>query len=725
MRISRLLYIFLFFMSCFLGTQARTISAVNSHPYRQADSIMREVVRHTAEYRNYVRYYKGESYTKGTTHIEKCNWLFNTFPGAFPFDRHKSGTIFEIMNEIEFWHPSQFVMTPKALHSTNRNPTKNQYEVISLLCLNMYTTPSRDMKFIMPGTPESEGIYEYRLMSTLKGTNGEWHKIRFLPKRKNLKLLSGYLYVRKGTPLIRMFFLQGWMDIAHFKMTTRLGNTDQDYLLPIQTDIRVEHNILNNVSAYDFHLLFQYNDIKLDTTGISKEEMKLPLDQTRYFTITTDSIPIIEDSTYWESHRKFMLTEEEEELYGQRKEQNKLPVVPSDSLLKNIDYLKLSEKLVSSNSFGNGSYAFKYSGLLNPAMISYSKNDGIKIRQRLRLRKTFDNGRYLGVMPEIGFGFKRKELFYRFDVDLNYHPERLGNFNISFRNGNRGFSSAFIDEVNSRLDSTKYNFDHLNINYYRDYHLRLENAYELWNGVLFYAGISYNYRKPVKEGKDTILSQLPDDPLIRSSYADFVPYLRLAWTPQQYYRMIGHQKVYLQSRYPTFELEYAKGLKGVCKSTSRFDRAEFNIHQTIPLNKLRLFSYRAGIGGFFNQKGEYFVNYRYFWKSTYPESWEDHIGGVFNLLDNMWYYASPAYAQIHVMYESPFLLLHFFRRISRYVLTERLYASQLYTPAKPSYTELGYGLGNYIFNVGVFTSLHKGKFHEAGFKITFELDKYW
>jgi hypothetical protein len=358
---------------------------------------------------------------------------------------------------------------------------------------------------------------------------------------------------------------------------------------------------------------------------------------------------------------------------------------------------------------------------LNPAGISYSKVNGISIRQKLSYTKYFPNERYIQVKPLIGYNFKRKEVFGQFNLGTMYRPRRLGKVDLDFKTGNRGFSSAFIDNVNKTLDSTNYDFKSLNIKYYRDYHIQLENRIELTNGLLFYGGISYNYRKPLKLN-DSIFHHTP---LISNEYVDFMPYIRFSWTPAQHYRYIRHQKQYIYSRYPTFTLEYAKSIPGIINSTSDFDKIELDIHQTINLRKLSLISYRIGAGGFFNPKTEYFVNYRYFWRNNYPPSWNDHIGGVFNLLDDTWYYASPTYVQAHFMYESPFLMLNLFKRISRYVLSERFYLSQLYTPAKPSYTEIGYGLGNYVFNVGVFAGFHKGKYQEIGFKFTFELDKYW
>ena len=168
----------------------------------------------------------------------------------------------------------------------------------------------------------------------------------------------------------------------------------------------------------------------------------------------------------------------------------------------------------------------------------------------------------------------------------------------------------------------------------------------------------------------------------------------------------------------------AQGIKGILGSKSDYTRMELDVHQTIPLGGVRSLSYHSGGGMFFRQKGEYFINYSYFSRSQYPDNWETHIGGVFSLLDDYWYSSSPAYLQVHVMYESPFMLLHRIRPISKFVIQERVYFSQLLADGKNVYTEAGYGMGNNYFNIGVFTGFVGLQFMDAGLKFTIELDQH-
>jgi hypothetical protein len=169
-------------------------------------------------------------------------------------------------------------------------------------------------------------------------------------------------------------------------------------------------------------------------------------------------------------------------------------------------------------------------------------------------------------------------------------------------------------------------------------------------------------------------------------------------------------------------LVYSKGIKSsIFNSNSNYDRLELDIQQKINFGLLKSFQYYIGSGVFTNTKSIYFADFAKFQKYNFPQSWNDPIGGVFHLLERDWYNASRSYIQGHFMYESPFAILKLFKGVTQDILSERFYFSQLYTPVLPSYTEIGYGLGNFILNAGIFISLEKGKYHSFGIKAVFEL----
>jgi hypothetical protein len=702
-----------------------------THAEEAGDSIMAQVMHYADSFAGYVRAYNGELYVKGVSRIAHKNFLYRAAPWAFPFKHSHEGDISELLCDIRFEAPNHLTISPTAMRTSHKKSIKSLVDVSPLLNLNIYSATSFGDKFIMPGSAASKGVYYYRLDSVYHNGNEEVSVIRFLPRRKNLNLISGWLHVSRGTPIIVRIDAEGFLDIAKFHLTTTFGSNYQEFMLPVDTRVTLVYNVLNNISVNEYQCSFSYHNIDIDPDAPRKTRDN-SLDRTRYYALNSDHVAVVPDSAFWAHYRGKPLEGEERQYYQDRDRRDSLRAAAAvgDTVFR-INYARLPERMVSPIALAAQSdhMSLSYSGVLNPSMIGYSKRNGVVIRQRLLLSRQLAGDRLLTLYPEVGYGFRNKEFFYRFDIDWLYRPGKLGNIDLSVYNGTKGFGSSFIEAVNNVLDTVSANvkFGNLFINYYRDHVIRLENSFELTNGLMLYNGISYNIHRIVRRSGTGGLTPGETESLdaIKRTYTDFIPYVRLVWTPRQYYRMIGQRKLYLDSPLPTFAVEYAQGIAGVMGSTSRFSRLEFDMHQRIALSKLRAFSYRVGSGGFFNQRSEYFVDYHYFRPSNYPSSWSDHIGGVFNLLGNEWFYSSPQYAQVHVMYESPYILLHLFKRISRFILTERIYAGQLFTKQKPYYTEVGYGLGNYICNVAVFTSFQRGKVFETGLRVSLELGRYW
>ena len=215
--------------------------------------------------------------------------------------------------------------------------------------------------------------------------------------------------------------------------------------------------------------------------------------------------------------------------------------------------------------------------------------------------------------------------------------------------------------------------------------------------------------------------QRPTAISLRPTYITFAPRVKLTWTPGQYYYMDGRRKVYLHSRFPTFSIDYERGIKGILGSNGSYGRIEMDVQQRIRLSAVSSLYYRYGGGVFTEQKSVYFVDFTNFTRSNLPMGWSDEISGSFHLLDNDWYNSSRWYSRAHLTYEAPFIVLPHSRKYNGIVHSERLYFSTLFTTHLHPYVEVGYGIGTYLFNLGVFTSNVNGKFHEIGCKFTFEL----
>ena len=272
-------------------------------------------------------------------------------------------------------------------------------------------------------------------------------------------------------------------------------------------------------------------------------------------------------------------------------------------------------------------------------------------------------------------------------------------------------------------------FDDLNLEYFKHYYAEIKNSIELFNGFQLTTGITYHRRIPSKKRVEIDPGDDVEE-ILSQNYNDFTPTLGFSYTPRQYYRMDGYRKEYVYSYYPTISIEIARGIPGVGKSSGDYGRIEADVHQSLMLGLCRRLNYHISAGLYTQQKSTYFADFRYFTRRNFPDTWDDQIGGVFNLLKGEWFNASDKYIQAHFMYESPFVLFKilrinstkkFMQTASRYILSERFYWSQLWTPVLPSYTEVGYGIGNHIFNIGIFAGFDRWHYQSMGFKFAFEL----
>jgi hypothetical protein len=271
-----------------------------------------------------------------------------------------------------------------------------------------------------------------------------------------------------------------------------------------------------------------------------------------------------------------------------------------------------------------------------------------------------------------------------------------------------------------------FNFDALQLNFFYDLSFTLRHNIELCNGLELSAGVAIHRRTPVNKVKFPDLEDsgiMPAEYVsnIRNTYVSFAPRLRLTWTPFMRYYMNGNRKINLSSDFPTFSIDYERGIKGVFNSTGEYEKLEFDVQHKIDLELMHSLFYRFGFGFFTDTHQTYFVDFANFSRSNLPLGWNDDMGGVFQLLDGRWYNSSRSYIRANLTYESPFILLRHLKRYTRYVQNERLYAGAVVMPHLKPYLEVGYGIGTHMFDFGVFVGSENWKYSEIGCKFTFEL----
>jgi hypothetical protein len=686
-------FIFSFLFVCFTGT------LFSQNTSNKADSIIVEALKYRDLYGEYIREYNARVYIKGDMEVKKKNWLFQYAPDFFFWNRKGNNTFAETIMDVHYTAPNYFTHEIKALNGNKLSAEDIRKRVLQFLNINIYNPTIINDRILLPNIRNVFKYYRFEYVASMDTLENRIHQIKIIPKVKSQNLISGFFYIVDGAWTVYRFDIAGEWEFSKFRVETEYGLQQKNFLLPLNSSITFHINVLGNETENHYFSHYEYYSVSLYDGP--ENESPVDYDLSNYFDIHTDSLPVVRDSLFWQANRPVPLSPQEASLV----QNGFIARKASDSISLNKQEIWYdSPGLIIPKKFKYNNTQFSYSGLLNPFKFAYSQLDGILYWQQLKLQKQFDSGKEIQFNPDLGILFQKKEFYFNTPVQWLFAPRKFGNVSFTFGNRNQSYNSTIIDKINAEMPNL-IDFKDLNLNYFQHFHTGLESACELVNGLLFHGGIYYDwYILPKVEW-----------------YRTFVPVVGLRWTPGQYYRINGKRKEYLDSCFPTFSAEYACGIKNVFQSNSNYDRIEVDVQQTIPLGLMRSLHYYAGAGGFPNTESVYFADFENFQRRNIPQSWNDPIGGVFHLLPGEWYNASNLYCQVHFMYESPFVILHLFRGIAKDIVKERIYVSQLYTPVLPCYTEVGYGVGNFFGNAGVFVSFNRGRYESIGTKFSFEL----
>lgn len=729
MRIFRLIYIILVSLVLFPshGLAKKQLPSPINKP-ELPDSILGNIIYYAPFYEKIVEEYSGEMYMKGRLDVKKKNSLLRVVPSMFKPEKGVHEYIVETMNEIHYKAPDIYDVKVKAVAGTTPKHKGMSEQVKAFFRMNIYSSSLLSEKLYSPLALNARSYYTYYLDSVYGPGHHKLYKVLIEPRNKSSQLVRGYFVVSAGVWTIREMYIEGETDFLKFKVKTEMGEEGDEEFLAKSIDVDIFFNFVGNKIDGSFNAYYKYDDVRLAEKNKKKARGKTVYDLTEYFSLTLDSTTTFSDSAYFAKIRPIPLEDREEKLYRdfalRRDTAKKLITIktPDQLFFGRLGDVLLSNYTVDMADLGS----VRMSPLLNPLLFSYSHNDGFSYRQEFKYNRRMGNERFLRLNPKMGYNFTHKEFYWSLNGTFDYWPKKRASFSVNVGNGNRIYSSDVLDDIKHTHDSI-FDFDNLELRYFKDMYLVLNHDIEILNGFRLITGFIAHRRTPV--GKVTVPSvpdaQIGDVPErsygLQSRYISIAPRVRLELTPGLYYYMNGNRKVNLHSRFPTFSVDWEKGIKGIFGSTGKYERLEFDMQHQIRLELMKRLFYRVGLGGFTDQEQMYFVDFANFSRSNLPVGWNDDIGGVFQLLDRRWYNSSMSYVRGHITYESPFLIWPHLSKYTSLIDNERIYLNVLFVPHLTPYIEFGYGVGTHIFDFGIFVNNVNGRFRDIGAKFTFEL----
>lgn len=682
------------------------------------DTILKRTMSASLKYNQLIEHFDAEVYMRTYVQTVKKNILYkytHLIPNFVLHDPYADETLIETFSDFKFDYPNNYKQDIKYVNGTLTRKKDIDLMPFNFLNINVYGETTNNESFFMPTNFSTSKYYKYDLVQTYEEGGKRYYTIDFDPVYKNPKLLKGRFIVEYGTWRITYFKGEGIDILTDFTFEITMGNRWVTNYLPEKISIFHVAKYLGNKIASRHLAEISYKDIDLRKV----KETKKTLNLSNFHKIKVNLVPIISDSVFWNEKRPIPLQAIEKDVmdaFLAKQAQKRIPNTTNNK----ISTKRLAQGIITNTRYKYKSTSIDYSGLFNPLMLGYSSQDGISYRQKVYFNFDMQKSRTFKINAFAGYISKRKDFQANITTTWNYEPFYLGSVSLSTGIGSPLYS--YVSNADEKKSKVIFSFDEIDSNSFKDYYIKLTNNYEIANGLLTTIGVDYHYRKP---SSYTINQQLTENGQIYNEIFEdskaFIPFIRLSWTPEQYYRYESRQKIYVRSRYPTFKVEFSRSFERIFGSNSQFNRVEMDINQNISIGHMNSIQYHVGAGRFFDRKTYHFTDFYYFSKNFFPENWKDGIGGGFNLLRPHLYNLSDSYIQAHFMFETPFLILKRIPIVQQFADKERLYVSQLYTPQIISYTEIGYGIGNRFFNAAIFGSFHKIRFREIGAKASFEI----
>ena len=554
-----------------------------------SDSILQCIFQFSPFYSRIIDEYKADLYIKGKVKVHKRNHLIRYVPSMFRFEKHINDYLMESLSELHYTAPDIYDRKIKAVSTTFPRNRGQITDVMDYLNMNIYSSSLMSDKLLSPLDKKSSRYYHYLLDSIAGPPDCQRYKILIIPKFRGTQLVSGYMWVSDQIWTIRELYIEGVYDVIRFKVRVKMGEEGDVEFLPVQFDLNLVFKFIGNHLEMDMGAWLKYNEIKFyEGAARRKSQKKHRHDLTESYKLTCDSEQLITDKEKFNELRPIPLSALEDSLYrSYALRQDTLLRVPKKKKNEHLEFWgELGDMLISSYNVNLSSMGSVHcSPLINPVLLDYSHSRGFSYKQKFKYSRLFHDGRILRISPQIGYNFTHKELYVKADADWQYWPEKQASFEVSVGNGNRIYSSVVLDQRKQLPDST-FNFDQLELDYFKDVYLNLFHNIEIVNGLFIKAGVSVHWRYLINNSKVILEKPLPDKDWaalrgIRSEYNSFAPRIRIEWTPGMYYYMNGRRKMNVGSSMPTFMLDYERGIKGVFKSTGAHERWEFDIQQNL------------------------------------------------------------------------------------------------------------------------------------------------
>lgn len=709
-----------------------------------AYAVMRNAIARAPYYRTQIKSFTADTYLKGTGKGTSIPSILKLSKEVRKESKELLGKLFllEEQQHITFTAPN--VWSKQVMAYKNSFPDMIEVDM-GLTTVNFYT-PEIFGK-ISPLNRRAFSFYRFRLDGYYVEDGQMINKIRVIPKRDDPRLVEGDLFVVEDLWCISAaeFSVRASGMKATIKVICK--EVQPAVFLPVSTTMSTTIDLMGFKAEASYLAAVHYTDVKTgigpevkpreavkpsktDTVPAKKHKYERPARMVRANT-KIDSLADKRDSLYWATVRSVPLRSEEMQSYQYKEEK----ILLKDSLGKHTPPKPaVAGEVLNTLLFGKTLTATRKKAWLKlPTLLDYIPEynfvDGFWLGAKLKMGIDLSPSASLRFIPSFYYITARKEWVGQGELALDYAPRRMGRLSLSGGrtsadyNGESG-EYRLINALSSAL------FGHNHIKFYENTFLAADHAIEPFNGMLFNASLSWQRRKMldnhihrswfkraaepnIPENKD--FRPMPDNDLLKVSFG-------LEYTPAHYYHMSKGRKVYENSHYPTFGLKYDRAfpMQGGRYLTS-YHLMQFSVRQEIEFGMFNRLLWSVNAGSFWDAKHMQFPDFKHFaatdtWVTARP------FDSGFNLPGNYALSTGTRWAQAHVSWYTPYLLLKQLPFLSDKLFDEALHLRSVVLYERQPYTELGYSAGiSGMARIGVFVGFDSLKFRSVGVSVSLPL----
>lgn len=552
--------------------------------------------------------------------------------------------------------------------------------------------------FISPIAENALTHYRYRLLGSAQEGGQTVYKIQVIPKRKAEPLYKGDLYLTDDDWRIHSvnFLLDkeanlNFVDSLHIKQQFSMYSGSN--WMPSTVQLNFEAGALGFEIGGYFTAIYQ--DYRFDKV-LGKKQFKEVL--------AIGAEVNDKDSVYWSKNRPVPLTEEEEQDYLKKDSlrQRRESKAYLDSLDQNNNRFRPIGFLTSGYFYRNRYQKYNFSFDSPITSVLFNSVEGLAIDYGLSYSKQVDSieNRWMSIRGNVRYGFANKRLnaYGSIGIPIGKHRIQIsGGSNLVDLNS-RGTMPALFNSVYTLF---------LGENYKKWHEKTFASAlwdYTLPGNIRVGAGAEWARRTWLPNATDftfwernhpKISSNNPftpghEVPLFDPNRALTID-LRASYNFSSRYATYPSGRVYLPSKYPTWSIQYKKGIENLFGSDVNYDLLSTSLHQNnLVLGRYGKLSFLASVGKFLTNKSLFFPDFKHF-RGNQILLVDQRIDSFLGL--DYYHYSTPSgFLEAHGEYNLSGLLTSKVPGLRRLKLEELLGLHYLHTPELTYYGELHLGL---------------------------------